>query len=316
MNERPATPNGGAVPLVGERRDLAPSAPSSIFSVIRYRFFLYAGLLPYLLGAAWAYGQERTFDPRAFWLGLLGIFLAVVGVETFNEYYDARLGTDRVFNPSDEDEIPEWMFWVGVAAFILAAGIGLRLAVSGGWPVLLYTVLGGLAAVFYVGPPIRWVYRGLGEAAIGLSYGPWMTLGSLQLHTHHFSRGALAASLVPGLLIMALAVVNAIPDFHQDRLVGKRNLVVRVGRKNGVILYLGLAGCGLLVALLGAVAGIFPRWSLLAVAAGVPFLIASGRAAAKTWDTPRLFVPAVRAVVLCYVVATALFTAAVAWGPR
>ena len=25
-----------------------------VFSMVRYRFFLYAGLLPYLLGAAWA----------------------------------------------------------------------------------------------------------------------------------------------------------------------------------------------------------------------------------------------------------------------
>src|SRR5215469_2858068 len=35
------------------------------------------------------------------------------------------------------------------------------------------------------------------------------------------ARVALYASRVPGFLIMALAVVNAIPDYHQDRLVGK-----------------------------------------------------------------------------------------------
>ena len=34
-----------------------------IFSVVRYRFFLYAGLLPYLLGAAWAYVMESAFNP-------------------------------------------------------------------------------------------------------------------------------------------------------------------------------------------------------------------------------------------------------------
>ena len=43
---------------------------------------------------------------------------------------------------------------------------------------------------------------------------------------------------------MALAVVNAIPDFHQDRLVGKRNLVVRLGRRRAVWLYLGARGGG------------------------------------------------------------------------
>ena len=39
----------------------------------------------------------------------------------------------------------------------------------------------------------------------------------LSLHRRAFPWGALFASLVPGFLIMSLAVVNAIPDFHQDR---------------------------------------------------------------------------------------------------
>lgn len=285
-------------------------------SLVRYRFFLYAGLLPYFLGAAWAYGMERTFRAPVFGVGLLGIFLAVVGVESFNEYFDARMGTDRVFNPSDDEYIPEWMFWLGVACFAAAAATGLWLAREGGWPVILYTLLGGMAALFYVGPPFRWVYRGLGEAAIGLSYGPWMTLGSFHLHARRFSWGALAASLVPGFLIMALAVVNAIPDYHQDRLVGKRNLVVRLGRKNGVYLYLALAAGGLMTALVGGLVGVFPKTAALAALAGFPFWVASARAAATTWDTPRLFVPAVKYIVLCYVVGTGGLILSLASGAR
>jgi 1,4-dihydroxy-2-naphthoate octaprenyltransferase len=69
--------------------------------MVRYRFFLYAGLLPYLLGAAWAYARGGAFDPVAFWSGLAGVLFAVVGVEAFNEYFDSRMGTDRVFNPAD-----------------------------------------------------------------------------------------------------------------------------------------------------------------------------------------------------------------------
>ena len=297
-------------------RPQSPSQQNAVmaaFSLVRYRFFLYAGLLPYLLGAAWAYGMEGSFRPGRFWLGLAGIFFSVCGVEAFNEYYDARIGTDRVFNPSDDETIPEWMRTFGLVAFALALACGLELAREAGWPILVYAGLGGLAAAFYVGPPIRWVYRGLGEVMIGLSYGPWMTLGSVHLHTGAFSPRALWASLVPGLLITALAVVNAIPDFYQDRLVGKRNLVVRLGRRGGAFLYLGLASAGLFVLVAGAAAGIFPRMALLAAAGGAPLVWLSGRTGLIHYEEPRRFVPAIRWVVLAYAAATGLFTLALAF---
>ena len=281
-----------------------------VFSLVRYRFFLYAGLLPYLLGAAWAYAIERVFDAPVFWSGLGGVVLAVVGVESFNEYFDSRMGTDRVFNPDDLPPMSGWVLWLGIAAFAGAFAVGIYLTWRGGWPILAFALLGGLAAIFYVAPPIRWAYRGLGEAVIALSYGPWMVLGSLYLHTGTFSWGALCASLVPGLLIMALAVVNAIPDYHQDRLVGKRNLVVRLGRKRAVSLYLSLAAAGLAIVPIGVAIGAFPVASLAALLA-LPMLVKSGRAALTTYESPRAFVPAVRSIVGCYLVAVLLFTAGV-----
>lgn len=299
--------------LVKDPPHYAPTRPPGaaellwkIFSVVRYRFFLYAGLLPYLLGAAWALVMEGAFNPGVFWTGFGGVFLSVVGVEAFNEYFDSRMGTDRVFNPEDEDPIPDWVLYLGIAAFAAAASMGIFLAIAGGWPIILYTLLGGSAALFYVGPPIRWVYRGLGELMIALSYGPWMVLGSLHLQTHAFSEGALLASLVPGFLIMGLAVVNAIPDYHQDRLVGKRNIVVRVGRLNGVYVYLGLGLAGLTVPVLGTALGLFPAATLLTLAA-LPFWFKSGKEALLHYDTPRDFVGAVRNIVLCYLCATSLF---------
>ena len=281
-----------------------------VFSMIRYRFFLYAGLLPYLLGAAWAFGMVGAFDAGLFWLGLLGVLFSVIGVEAFNEYFDSRLGTDRVFNPEDVDPIPDSVLWLGIAGFVCAFVIGTYLTWLIGWPILAFVLAGGAAAVFYVAPPIRWAYRGLGELTIGLSYGPWMVLGSLYLQTGALSWPALWASLLPGLLIMALAVINAIPDFHQDRLVGKRNLVVRVGRYRAVWLYTALAAAGLATVVAGVAAGIFAPTSLVTLLA-LPFLVASTRCALVAYARPRELVPAARHIVLFYLVAVSLFTLSV-----
>jgi len=278
-----------------------------VFTLVRYRFFLFAGLLPYLLGAAWASGMAGTFNVAMFWSGLGGVVLAVIGVEAYNEYFDARMGTDRVFNPHDVPPVTDAVFWIGTAAFAAALAVGVYLTARVGWPVLAFALLGGAAAIFYEAPPIRWSYRGLGEAVIALAYGPWMVLGSLYLHSRDISWCALLASLVPGLLIMALAVVNAIPDFHQDRLVGKRNLVVRLGRERAVWLYLTLAASGLSVVAAGVMLGALPAACLAALLA-LPLLIASGRCAVRTFETPRQFVPAMRHMVGCYVVAVTLLS--------
>ena len=279
-----------------------------VASLVRYRFFLFAGLLPYLLGAAWAYAMAGEFDAALFWSGLGGVVLAVIGVECFNEFFDAQMGTDRIFNPADVPPVTRVVFWIGTLAFAGALAVGVYLAWRLGWPILAFALLGGAAAVFYEAPPIRWSYRGLGEAVIALSYGPWMVLGSLYLHTRALSWDALWASFVPGLLIMALAVANAIPDYHQDRLVGKHNLVVRLGRRRAAWLYLGLAAVGLLVPVAGVVAGVFPPACLAALLA-LPLLVSSARVAVRSCESPRQFVPAIRALVGCYLVAVTLFGA-------
>ena len=281
-----------------------------VVSLVRYRFFLYAGLLPYLLGAAWAHAIAGRFDAPVFWSGLFGVVLSVIGVEAFNEYFDARMGTDRVFNPEELPPVPVAIFWLGSVAFACALAMGIYLAMRGGWPILAFALLGGAAAIFYEAPPIRWSYRGLGELVIALSYGPWMVMGSFYLHTGALSWDVFWASLVPGLLIMSLAVVNAIPDFHQDRLVGKRNLVVRVGRRNAVRLYVSLAAAALLVVAGGAAAGKFPPGCLAALLAA-PLLVKSARRAAATHERPREFITAIRSVVACYSLAVTFFIAGV-----
>ena len=96
-----------------------------VVSMVRYRFFLYAGLLPYLLGAAWAWSDGRhASTPRCSGRAFRASSCPSSGVEAFNEYFDARMGTDRVFNPADLPPISDAVFWCGVVAFAAALAVG------------------------------------------------------------------------------------------------------------------------------------------------------------------------------------------------
>jgi len=60
----------------------------------------------------------------------------------------------------------------------------------------------------------------------------------------------------------------------------------------------------------GVIAGAFPKACLAALLA-LPLLIRSARRARYTFESPRQFVPAIRSIVSCYLLAVSLFTAGI-----
>jgi 1,4-dihydroxy-2-naphthoate octaprenyltransferase len=272
----------------------------NVLGLIRYRFFLFAGMLPYLLGQAVAFGLHKSLNWNHSLWGFAGIFLVLVAVELFNEYFDAKEGGDRIFSPGDI-AIPTYFFPLGLLAVALAFAVGVYLTLQTGWPILLFSLLGFLGAYFYVGPPIRWAYRGFGELTIGLCYGPFMVLGSYYLQTRTVGFVPLFVSLLGGLSIFSLAVLNEIPDYYQDRLVGKRNLVVRLGKQKAILLLkLCLAALFTLLTL-GVILKIIPLAAISAVVA-LPWIYQSVTSAEKNYDNPKAFLPAVNTIVITHVV--------------
>jgi len=287
------------------QRLTTPMNPMNLIRLIRYRFFLFAGMLPFLLGQAIAYGLNKSIDWGLFWWAFAGIFFVLVAVEFFNEYFDAKHGGDRLFSP-EQPNIPKSFFAFGVFALGLGFIVGLYLAVNVGWPIMAFSFFGFMGAYFYVGTPIRWAYRGFGELVIGLCYGPFMLLGSYYVQTQKLHFAPLLASLICGLSVFALAILNEIPDYYQDMLVGKKNLVVRLGKQKAIVLLkLSLAAVfGLLIA--GVLLKIIPL-PAIAAAVTVPWVLKSIRIVEKNYDNPKVFLSAVNTVVITHVVvATAL----------
>lgn len=271
-----------------------------IIKTIRYRFFIFAGIFPYLLGQIIALSTKRFLNWQNFGLGFLGIILVLIGVELFNEYFDAKSGGDRIFL-KEKPEIAHYFYPLGILVFILAFFIGLYFVINVGWPVLIFCLLGFLGAYFYVGPPLRWAYRGLGESVIACSYGPFIVLGSYYLQTERIDSLPIFVSLILGLLIFSLAIVNEIPDYFQDKLVGKRNIVVRIGKCNAAKLFSLCLVCIFILLGMGIGFKIIPFLSGLAFLA-LPFGFKSIKIANKYYDAPEFFLPAIKMAIFTYII--------------
>lgn len=273
---------------------------SAVFRLIRYRFFLFAGIFPYLLGQVVAFNVKKALDLNIFLWGFFGIFLCLAGVELFNEYFDSKEGGDRIFSQESEN-IPDWFFGLGIFVFAAAFFIAIYLTFRAGWPILLFSILGFFGAYYYVGPPIRWAYRGMGEAVIAFSYGPFMLLGSYYLQAREINIAPFMVSLICGLTLFSLAIFNEIPDYIQDRLVGKKNIVVRLGKEKA----LKVALSGLFSAFVLLSIGIWwkkiPYFSIAGFVT-VPLVLNIKRITGKGLDDPVSFIPAIRMTIITYVI--------------
>jgi 1,4-dihydroxy-2-naphthoate octaprenyltransferase len=103
--------------------------------------------------------------------------------------------------------------------------------------------LGALAifiGYFYTSKPFQWSYHGLGEIAIWFTCGWLATITGYYLQTGHLDAVATLASLPGAFSVFLVILINEIPDIKSDRLVGKKNLAVRLGRERAGILYMVL----------------------------------------------------------------------------
>ena len=244
--------------------------------VIRAKFFL-AGVPSVFLGASLAWYMHIKFDALYFFLSLFGILLSMVGCYTFNEYFDFKSGVDVIIRQKDVTPFsagsrilpkhqlnPYSVFKVGIIAWTLASMIGLYLTLVRGWLVMLLSSLGFFTGALYTLPPFKWAYRGLGEVFIGLTYGPLITFGSyyvqaVELPLHLIS----LPSLVPGLLITAVIWINEFPDYFADMKAGKRNMVVRLGRRRASKVYTFLILSSYTIPLLGTLLQLLPLTTLV-----------------------------------------------------
>lgn len=269
--------------------------------------FVPASLLPALLGSVVAWKMTGSIHLPRFLLVLLGLSLNHVGLNMIDDVFDFLHSADRL--PSDEKNpytggsgvlmegllSPPAVLAAALTCFAATAVIALYMAVAVGWPVLLLAGIGIFSSIFYAVPPVRYGYRGLGELAHVVNFGPVIVLGAFYVQTGSFALEPLAVSFVPGFLMGAMIVANEIPDAGDDRRAGKNTLVVRFGEKQAVFLYGAAlaAAYGLLV--LSVVFRAASPGALLGLA-GAPLAFQSWKMLQTAYADPLLVVPVNQAI--------------------
>ena len=259
--------------------------------------FLTATLVPVALGILIA-ARQGSFDLVSALLTIIGASFVQLGLNVANDVFDTMQGADDANVTPTQFSGGSRVIQYGLVSFrqmaalstvfyVLAGLVGLALlATRGSTALLVIGIVGFVVSLGYTAPPLKFVYRGLGEIAVALGFGPFMLVGAYVVQT----RGALSwepfvASIPVALLVALILYVNEIPDRRGDARAGKRTLPVRFSR-GAVIAGYNVAAAAAYVALVaGVVGGLLPVPALLMLLT-IPLALQVSRGLEPNYDNP------------------------------
>ncbi|MDA1004355.1 MAG: 1,4-dihydroxy-2-naphthoate polyprenyltransferase [Chloroflexi bacterium] len=277
---------------------------------------LTAAVAPVIVGTAVAVRAD-AFAAGPALAALLGAIALQVGANFANDVSDFRRGADhagRLGPPRaaamgmlSETAIVRGM----LAAFAIAAVLGLYLASVVGWPIIVVGVASIAAAVTYTGGPWPYGYRALGELFVFAFFGLVAVAGTYYAQAGALSREALAAAIPVGFTVTAILVVNNVRDIESDRVAHKYTLAVYLGRRLARGQYLAtVAGAYVAATALWLVGGFSP--GVLLVWLSLPAMVGPARAVLTQTDGPPLNA-ALRATARLHFVFAVLLAVGVLW---
>ncbi len=242
------------------------------------------------------------------WLALtvLGIFFVEAAKNASGELFDFDSGTDLAVSAEDRSPFSGGKRVLcdglltrrqtGVVAavfYALGGAAGLAIVVLRE-PAVLWIALAGVAlAFFYHAPPLKLSYRGFGEVAVGLVYGPLIACGTYLVQTGTIGRSILLGSIPLGLLIAAFLWINEFPDYRADLGANKRTLVVRLGRPRASRVFAAVvAAAYAMLAVLPLVPALGVPQALWLGLVGLPHGIVAARRLLAEPETTARIVPA------------------------
>lgn len=238
---------------------------------------LWTSVAPVAVGTASA-AQVGSFRPLLALLALVTALGLQIASNYANDYADGVRGTDmnRV-GPSrlvaSGRARPSAVKRAAVVASAVGALAGAALcALSGQWWLLAVGAAAVGAAWAYTATRNPYGYKGWGEVAVWVFFGPVATLGTLWTQADRITWWAAVLGGSLGLYAVALLMVNNIRDREGDALAGKRTLAVRLGDRPTRRLFVAVV----LLPVVGAlVAGLAVPWVMSAALVALPSALAA-----------------------------------------
>lgn len=233
---------------------------------------LTAAAVPVMAGSALAVADLGTgFRTWPCVLCFLFAFIMQIDANFINDYFDFRKGSDRTDRLGPERACAQG--WITPRAMLRGIGVTTVLACLAGLPLLWYAgwelvVVGAVCVVFAFLYTLGLSYRGWGDVLVLVFFGLVPVGFTYYIQTGVWTWAALVCALACGLVIDTLLMVNNYRDRDQDRISGKRTVVVRWGARAGRAAYLWLGflpclGCLSLVAGGYLWAAILPQFYLI-----------------------------------------------------
>lgn len=195
-----------------------------------------------LIGALLA-ATDGYFNLFYLFLICIALILAHASNNLINDFFDYKSGLDTEDYPRvqysphqlasgliSEKELLYAFFIFGFIELIIA----IYLTLKSGIFVILFAVTGFLLSVFYVAPPLKLKYRGLGEFAIFLIWGPLITAGTYYVMAKNINLNIILASIPYGLVVMNVLLGKHLDKYTKDREKGVNTLPVLLGFENAI----------------------------------------------------------------------------------
>lgn len=175
-------------------------------------------------------------------LCLLFAFIMQIDANFVNDFFDWRRGNDDEatrLGPlracSQGWVTPKAMVKALAITTVLASIVGLPLVFYGGWEMIFVGVACVACSVLYT---TTLSYLALGDVLVLLFFGIVPICFSYYIQTHEITMRVFLMSLLCGIVIDNLLIVNNYRDIDNDRRDGKKTLIVLLGKKTGLALYL------------------------------------------------------------------------------